>query len=424
VQGKSSATIKTVAGGAYGAKIVSISCEVDGVQYTGSEFTTAALKSAGAYNLTVFVTDSRGNTASKPVSAFTVYEYKPPYITSFTAERQADGTTVIATLVGGVSPLNGSNGMSYAVTLNDKTLNLPINEYTTNGSLTFTDVDTDSTFVATARVADYYTDTKKSIVVPTEAVTMDFHHSGKGVAFGKVAQEENLLDIAWPIRNCSVPSLIAPNGTIITSGADLNDEKYLHVGNYACPETAVAVSLLNCPTANAFKMTVTNMVDANTSPRPNDWNFLVREITDLYGYKYFQLAWSNTTSGWLFERWVRALDDTIVKDYVVEQGRYDEMWEYTKWSSGKIELWGDVTLTFPAPTHMADYLWRTIVSVDMGDKVTKIISGHCPVQYSGVTPHLSRHMEYPYIAEIVIATSKTFEAFTTTIPIYIIGKWK
>jgi hypothetical protein len=29
---------------------------------------------------------------------------------------------------------------------------------------------------------------------------MDFHHSGKGVAFGKVAESENTLDVAWDIK--------------------------------------------------------------------------------------------------------------------------------------------------------------------------------------------------------------------------------
>ena len=201
VQGKSTATVKTVAGGSYGSTIASYSCTVDGVTYTTSEFTTVALKTYGTYNLTVTVTDSRGKSASKPVTAFTVYEYKLPYITSFTAARQADGTTVVATLVGGVSSLNSKNGKAFNVTLNGQTLSVSASGYTVNGSVTFTGVDTDKTFTATAKVADYYTDATMPVVVPTEAVTMDIHYSGKGVAFGKVAEKEKMLDMAWPIRS-------------------------------------------------------------------------------------------------------------------------------------------------------------------------------------------------------------------------------
>lgn len=405
VQGKSSATIKTVAGGAYGAKIASISCMVDGVQYMGSEFTTAAFKSAGAYNLTVIVTDSRGKTASKTVSAFTVYEYKPPYITSFTAERQADGTTVIAKLVGGVSPLNGKNHYAYSVILNGKTEIVPATGHAVNGSVTFTDIDSDSTFVATAVVADWYTDTKVPIVVSTEAVTMDFHHSGKGIAFGKVSESENLLDCMWDIKSHGTFSSLEYSkltGFKYLGIVDLNDIKT--PGMYGVYQST------NAPERNIATLEVVMY-----SP---DW--IVQRFTSVETATTYLRRWYGGTT---WGNWFTLLDNTKVKDYVIDHGTYDG-WEYTKWNNGRIEWWTDMSLTFPAPMHMADSLWRSIVSVDMGDKVTKIISGHCPVQYSGITPHLSRHMEYPYIAEIVVATSKNFDAFTTTIPVYIIGKWK
>ena len=201
VQGKSTATVKTVAGGSYGSKIVSYSCTVDDVKYTSSEFTTLPFKTAGSYTITVTVTDSIGKTASKSATAFTVYEYKPPYITSFTAERQSDGTTVIAKLVGGVSSLNGKNGKSFSVTLNGVTKTISSTNFTVNGTVTFEGVDTDSTFTAVARVADYYTETTKPVAVPTEAVTMDFHSSGKGIAMGKVSETEKLLDCMWDIKS-------------------------------------------------------------------------------------------------------------------------------------------------------------------------------------------------------------------------------
>jgi hypothetical protein len=424
VQGKSSATIKTVAGGSYGSKIVSCYCVVDGVQYTGSEFTTAALKSAGAYNLTVVVTDSRGRTASKPVPAFTVREYKPPYISSFTAERQADGTTVIAKLVGGVSSLNNKNGKLFTVTLNGKTLNVPASGYTVNGSVTFTGVDAYSTFVATAIVADYYTDAKIPIVVSTEAVTMDFHHSGKGVAFGKVAQEENLLDVAWAVKSPSIDNLCGGYGTPITEGADLNTVPYLAVGTYVANIDVNVSKLKNCPTTNVFKMTVSNVIGKAIVPNNSVRCFLVREITNMYGRHYYQYVHCDVGGAWMYGAWQSILDNADVKDYVIGQGTYSDGWEYTKWNSGKIELWADKSLSFSAPMHMADSLWRSIVSIDMSGKVTKIISGNCPVQYSGVIPQLCRHSTTLTTAEIVIATSKNFDAFTMTVPIYIIGKWK
>jgi hypothetical protein len=405
VQGKSTATIKTVAGGSYGSYITGYSCTIDGVKYTSSEFTTLPFKDAGSYKIEVTVTDSRGKTAKGTATAFTVYEYKLPYITEFTAERQSDGTTVIATLVGGVSELNRKNHYAYKVTLNETTLSVPASGYTVNDSVIFTDVDPDSTFVATAIVADWYTDIKVPTVVSTEAVTMDFHHSGKGVAMGKVSETENLFECKWDIKSHGTFSSLEYSkltGFTYLGIVDLNTIKT--PGMYGVYQSQ------NAPERNIATLEVVMY-----SP---DW--IIQRFTSVEtATTYIRRWYGGTTWG----NWFTMLDNTKVKDYVIDHGIYDG-WEYTKWNSGKIEWWTDMSLTFPAPMHMADYLWRTIVSIDMGDKVTKIISGHCPVQYSGVTPQLCRHSTILTTAEIVIATSKNFDAFTTTIPIYVIGKWK
>lgn len=424
VQGKSTATIKTVAGGSYGSKIVSYSCTVDGIKYTSSEFTTVAFKTAGSYTITVTVTDSRGKTASKSLTAFTVYEYKAPYITSFSAQRQSDGTTVIATLVGGVSALNSKNTKAFTVTLNGVTKSVMSSGYAVNGTATFTGVDTDKTFTATAKVADYYTEATMPVVVPTEAVTMDFLHDGKGVAFGKVAETAGLLDVAWPIKSCSIDNLLGGYGTAIPSGADLNTPSYLKAGIYVCNLNDTAASLKNCPTGAAFKMSVSNLLYGNPNPTTDSYWYMVREITNLYGQKYFQSVISAPSTGWTYNAWFAVLDNSRVKDYIIEQGTYSDGWEYVKWNNGRIELWVDKSLSFPAATKQTDYLWRSIVSIDMSNKLKKIISGTCSVQYSGVVPQLCRHSTTLTTAEIVIVTSRPMDAFTTTVPIYVIGKWK
>lgn len=345
VQGKSTATIKTVAGGVYGSKIISCYCMVDGVQYTGTEFTTAAFKSHGAYNLTVTVTDGRGRSASKPVTAFTVYEYKPPYITSFTAERQSDGTTVIAKLVGGVSSLNNKNTKSFTVNLNGKTLSVSSSDYTVNGSVTFTGVDTDKTFVATARVADYYGDSAavtKPVVVSTESVTMDFHYSGKGVAFGKVSEEERLLDVEWALKSPSVDNLLGGYGLDIPANSDLNAPDYVNVGNYVCSWNTTAATLVNSPTTNAFKMIVSNVLGKDLKPVAGGYLYIVREITDIYGYRYSQFVHCNGASDWTFGTWNVELDTAHIRDYIIERGT-SGMWTYRKWYSGLAECWGAYT---------------------------------------------------------------------------------
>ena len=424
VQGKSTVTVTTTASSSYGAGIASYSCTVDGVKYATQSFTTAALKTATTYTITVTVTDGRGKSASKPATAFTVYEYKAPYITSFTAVRQTDPTTVVATLVGGVSSLNSKNGKAFTVTLNGKTLNVSSSGFTVNGSVTFTGIDTDNTFVATASVADYYTSATMPVVVPTEAVTMDYHYSGKGIAMGKVSEESGLLDVAWPIKSPSIDNLLGGYGTAILSGADLNTTSYVNVGTYVCNTNAVAAGLKNCPTTSAFKMTVSNVLYKNPNPNTGANWYLVREITNLYGYKYYQYAHCYAETGWSYSAWFTRLDSYLVKDYVIEQGTYSDGWEYTKWNNGRIELFSFKSLSFPATTKITDYVWRTSVSIDMSSKLKEIRGGSCPVQYEGVVPQLCRHSTTITLAEIMIVTSRSLAAFTKTIPVYIVGKWK
>lgn len=424
VQGKSTATIKTVAGGSYGSYITGYSCTVDGVKYTSSEFTTLPFKSATAYNIEVIVTDSRGKTAKKSATAFTVYEYKAPYITSFTAARQSDGTTVVATLVGGVSSLNSKNGKAFNVTLNGQTIAVSASGYTVNGSVTFTGVDTDKTFTATAKVADYYTETTMPVVVPTEAVTMDFLYDGKGIALGKVAETTGLLDVVWPIKSPSIPNLLGGYGTNIADKSNLNTTAFLNAGNYMCTTNASAATLSNCPTASAFIMTVTNMLAKTVAPASGVWTYIVREITNLYGQKYFQQVNCSPTEGWTYGTWYALLDNSRVKDFIIEHGTYSDGWEYTKWNNGKIELWIDKSLSFPTTTQQGTYVWRTLVQIDMSNKLKKIIGGSCPIQYNGAIPQVCRNGTTPTTAEIIIVTGRTLDAFTLTVPIYIIGKWK
>ena len=110
-------------------------------------------------------------------------------------------------------------------------------------------------------------------------------------------------------------------------------------------------------------------------------------------------------------------------DCVIEQGTSNG-WEYTKWNNGKIELYADKSLSFPAGTLQTTNLYRSIVSLDLKSLLTSVLSGTCAIQTNGMIPQVCRHGTTKTTAEIVIVTSRTFDAFTITAPIYIIGKWK
>lgn len=199
VQGKSRASVALSAGAKYGAVMVDFVTGVDGKNYHGRAFATDVLTKSGTVTVTSTVKDSRGftGTASQQI---TVIPYTAPWLASFSAERQADGTTVVAHLKGGVSPVENKNVKAFSVTLNGVTKEISTTAYTVDNTVTFTNVPTDVTLTAEAKIADVFSAVTKDAVIPTVAVTMDFHNSGTGAAFGKVAEHENLLDVAWDIK--------------------------------------------------------------------------------------------------------------------------------------------------------------------------------------------------------------------------------
>ena len=221
VQGKSTATVYAVLNTSYGATTKSVSTVIDGKTYTTIPFTTSVL-SNGSKSAAITFTDSRGKSVTATSSSITVYEYAIPNITVFTLTRQSNGTSVDVKVQGTIASINSKNAKTIKVTLNGVTNTITSSSYTINGTTTFTSVPTDSTFNATATFTDSYTTITKSATLPTVAVTMDFLANGKGIAMGKVAEQSELLDVAWAGKfgkSLTVSSALSVGGSLTVSGA-------------------------------------------------------------------------------------------------------------------------------------------------------------------------------------------------------------
>ena len=199
VQGKSSVTVNANVATQYGAKIKSITTVIDDKSYTELPFTTNLL-SSGSKTAKITFVDSRDKSVTVESSAIQVYAYSLPNITEFTLARQSDGTTVIATVKGSISAINNKNAKTIKVTLNGVTNTITSSAYTINATTTFTNVSTDKTFSAKAIFTDSYVSVEREGNLPTVAVTMDFWKDGNGIAMGKVAEQGDLLDVAWNQR--------------------------------------------------------------------------------------------------------------------------------------------------------------------------------------------------------------------------------
>ena len=217
VQGKSSVTINANVATQYGAKINSITTVIDGKSYTELPFTTNVL-SSGSKTAKITFVDTRNKSVTVESSAIQVYAYSLPNITEFTLARQSDGTTVIATVKGSISAINNKNAKTIKVTLNGVTNTITSSAYTINATTTFTGVSTDQTFSAKAVFTDSYVSVERDANLPTIAVTMDFYKDGNGIAMGKVAEQDDLLDVAWNER---VRKNLTVDGTLTVAGKTL-----------------------------------------------------------------------------------------------------------------------------------------------------------------------------------------------------------
>ena len=351
---RSSVSVSVTASSSYGATIKSYSTVIDGKTYTTQSFTTSVL-STGTKTAKATVVDSRGKTVTAESSAITVYDYAIPYITTFTLTRQSTATTVVAAIKGGFSSVNSKNAKTVKVTLNGVTNTVTLSAYTFDTTTTFTNVSTDKTLVGTLTLTDSYTTVTKDTVLPTVAVTMDFYKDGNGVAFGKVAETTDLLDVAWSER---VRKNLTVDGNSTTSGSQsvggnlsvtgningvaINENNYLYGGSKdVTDENWVSghSTFLGTYSQDGQWYNTISVRHRNGHGDGTNYGLQIRnKLTQGDSLTYRQ----NYNGDWT--SWRTILDTENIADYVVEQGSTG-IWDYRKWNSGYAECWGNVSIT-------------------------------------------------------------------------------
>ncbi len=418
VQGKSTVTGNASVNTYYGATIKSISSVIDGKTYTSLPFTTSAL-SSGSKSVKITFTDSRNKSVTATSSAITVYAYSVPNISVFKLERQSNGTSVVATVQGTIASVNSKNAKTIKVTLNGVTNTITSSSYTINGTTTFTGVPTDTTLPATASFADSYTTITKSATLPTVAVTMDFHHSGKGIAMGKVSEKSDLLDVAWEIKTGkpadTLQGLSYRGDNVISTSEDDSVSNWSYQGNLA----------------------TTFYTDASTlASKPSTYGFLLNITTGRGNLEAHQL-WLEQANGNLhhrggnlngFNRWRKVLDDVNCVDYVVEQGIKDD-WNYTKWKNGKSEAWRKIELgTLALTTSMAGGVWSQDQYSSRGATLPSGVFTTIPLAFANIysNGYTNCQVSSANTTQVVYRIWSPYNSTVTNciVSLYVVGKWK
>lgn len=264
VKGFSGARVSIGGAGVYGSGISTYAINGGGYSTNTNALTCGTLNTPGTNTFTGTVRDTRGRTASASAS-ITVLDYSNP-TASLTVERcnsdgtaNTEGTYIKAVAIYSYTSLQGKNSIAEkSITVGTYT-----SSYFSSGSAVVIGgaLSIDQSYIATITIKDSLG--KKATAqatVPTGAVTMDFKSGGKGVAFGKVSEKDNLVDSAWPIyaqgqRLATIAETCINRGTIPAS-ANLNS--YTTTGFYHQPGNANAASGSNYPIKEAGLLVVYN----------------------------------------------------------------------------------------------------------------------------------------------------------------------
>ena len=210
VQGKSKMALKGGASTSYGASISSYTWKVGSATLTGSQPTTGIWNSSGNVSIQLTVKDSRGKTASKSTTV-TYVPYSAPVakISGFRCDNAGNpdnnGTKVRATITGTVSSVNGKNTIAIEVRAKDKSTGSwgeprTYNTNQTNTVLTLNNYSTEKAYTLQIKVTDKWTTSIAIVEIPTSFVLLDFKGGGKSLAIGKVAESDEWIEIAKPVK--------------------------------------------------------------------------------------------------------------------------------------------------------------------------------------------------------------------------------
>lgn len=210
VQSKSKATLTiNGAAGSYGSTIASYSISGGGFSSTASSFTTGFLSTSGTITFTATVTDSRGRKSDAKTVSITVVAYSKPKFRSYLSQRSTSNGTVSdeGTYIRGLVEFDYSScdGCNYASTevyykkSSEVSWQAPSMSFYSGTPFVFGSglISTEYAYDVRYIIRDAFEAILVIDNVSTALVLMDFRAGGRGLAIGKVSEEDEALEVAF-----------------------------------------------------------------------------------------------------------------------------------------------------------------------------------------------------------------------------------
>lgn len=211
VQGKSQAKLTiNGAAGSYGSTVKGYSITGGGFSSGSSSFTTGYLGS-GTITFSAYVTDSRGRKSATKTVSISVAAYSNPSISSVSTYRcdasgnkSDNGTYFRAFARLSFSSCSSKNALTCTV----KYRRTNATSWTTAGTLTDNaagvfgggGIGTEASYDVLYELKDAFATTTYQSYVSSAFFLMHFKRGGKGIAIGKTAETDNLLECTLPLK--------------------------------------------------------------------------------------------------------------------------------------------------------------------------------------------------------------------------------
>lgn len=238
VQGQSKFSVYIVPKLAYKSPIKTYSTTANGSTYTSYSFTTGVIKSSGTLSISAKVTDNRQRSGTNSASV-TVLPYTSPQISKLTVHRcksKTDGTEDMqglfakVTYSASITSLSSKNTKTFKIgykktSETDYTyVTMPNDSYSYTDATYIFDAAADSSYDVILEVSDYFTTTpvSASTTLSTAFALIHFNQSGKSMAFGKISEYENAIELGMDMID-EYGTKIGNGLTVYTtSGIDAN----------------------------------------------------------------------------------------------------------------------------------------------------------------------------------------------------------
>lgn len=194
----------------YGTSAKSRALIVNGVTYNAATATTPDVINTIPQTVSYTVTDGRGLSYTTS-QTLTTYDWYTPKITGFTAQRctqagviDEDGEYCKVEFTYDIASINSQNAKTAVVKYKTQAGSRYTSESVTLSSYsgtvsTIIPTSTESMFDILLEIADDFATSSASTTIGTAYTLVDYHTSGRGIAFGKVAESADLMDVNMDI---------------------------------------------------------------------------------------------------------------------------------------------------------------------------------------------------------------------------------